>query len=186
MGVSGNLTIGPVCYGFAVAYLVLAIPAWLETQPPAHIVLASALLGTALIVLSSIDFYVQRLPDILTLPLAVAGIGLCAAFGWGNLVERSAAAAVAYVSLFVVAALYQMLRGRPGLGLGDAKLFAAAGAWVGFDGLPSVLLFATGSALCFVTACLATGRATTSATRIAFGPFLAFGLWLVWLYGPLK
>ena len=79
--------------------------------------------------------------------------------------------------------LYSRLRGRDGLGLGDAKLFAASGAWLGLEGLPAVLLVACGAA---IVALLVDGLAIaglSATTRIPFGPFLAFGTWIVWLYG---
>jgi leader peptidase (prepilin peptidase)/N-methyltransferase len=79
--------------------------------------------------------------------------------------------------------IYEKLRGREGMGLGDAKLLAAAGAWTSWTGLSSILAIAAISALVF--ALLGRGHRLALADRIAFGPFLAVGLWLVWLYGPL-
>ena len=63
------------------------------------------------------------------------------------------------------------------------KLFAASGAWIGLEALPAVLFIASGTALCGVLLAGALGRRMTSTTRLPFGPFLAFGLWAVWLYG---
>jgi leader peptidase (prepilin peptidase)/N-methyltransferase len=76
------------------------------------------------------------------------------------------------------------LRHRAGLGLGDAKLFAAAGAWLGPAGLPSVLVWACGAALIAVAIHSIRGQTLSRTSRIAFGPFLAFGFWIVWLFGP--
>jgi leader peptidase (prepilin peptidase)/N-methyltransferase len=69
--------------------------------------------------------------------------------------------------------------------LGDGKLFAAAGAWVGWQGLPSVLLLAAfaGLAGALVQARLAGGL--DPERELPFGLYLAGALWLVWLYGPL-
>jgi len=60
---------------------------------------------------------------------------------------------------------------------------AAAGAWTGWPALPSILAIAAVSALGFALS--ARGRQLALADRVPFGPFLAGGLWLVWLYGPL-
>ena len=71
-------------------------------------------------------------------------------------------------------------------GLGDVKLFAAAGAWVGWQGLPSVLLI--GAAAGLAAACIL-GRpkgARGPRESVAFGPYLALGLWITWLYGPVN
>jgi leader peptidase (prepilin peptidase)/N-methyltransferase len=78
------------------------------------------------------------------------------------------------------------MRGREGIGLGDAKLLAAAGAWVGWMGLPSTLLLAALSGLVYAIAARRAGGAALSADdRVPFGAFIGLGLWVVWLYGPL-
>jgi leader peptidase (prepilin peptidase)/N-methyltransferase len=71
------------------------------------------------------------------------------------------------------------------LGLGDAKLFAGAGAWVSWQGLPSVLLLAAAAALAWqLVAARRRGRSLMGG-ELPFGPYLATALWLVWLYGPI-
>jgi leader peptidase (prepilin peptidase)/N-methyltransferase len=69
--------------------------------------------------------------------------------------------------------------------LGDAKLLAAGGAWVSWEGLPSVLLLACAAALAWVLMMRWRGVAVTLDRSIPFGPTLCLGTWLVWLYGPL-
>jgi leader peptidase (prepilin peptidase)/N-methyltransferase len=101
----------------------------------------------------------------------------------GGVVWRIASAAAGFAALFAVAWGYRALRGRAGLGLGDAKLLAAAGAWLGMEALPSVMLWACGSALLAVLIAAAFRLPVEGATRIPFGPFLALGFWIVWLYG---
>jgi leader peptidase (prepilin peptidase)/N-methyltransferase len=94
-------------------------------------------------------------------------------------------AGIAFLLLAGVGWAYRYVRGRAGLGLGDAKLLAASGAWLGAGALPTVLLWATGSALVWVLAAARRNAELSGASRLPFGPFLAFGTWLVWLYGPL-
>ena len=65
-----------------------------------------------------------------------------------------------------------------GLGLGDAKLFAASGAWLGWQGLPPVLLIAALGGL---------GQAMLRAAPqrhrpLAFGPWIAVGFFSLWLW----
>jgi leader peptidase (prepilin peptidase)/N-methyltransferase len=147
--------------------------------------LLSSVLASFLAALSAIDLYEYRLPDLGTLPLAALGLAaapvvLETSFWW-----HAAAAVIGFAGMAATALVYIRLRGRPGLGLGDAKLLAASGAWLGADGLPSVLLWACGSA---IVALLLRGWRTgtlRSDTPIPFGPFLAFGTWLVWLCGPI-
>ncbi len=170
---------------FIAFYLALAAPALFDSAPSRGILVASLVLMSALVALSTIDLYHHRLPDLLTLPLVLAGLTFSVAIRNDDALERSIAAVLGYAVLFAVAEVYERLRHRPGLGLGDAKLFAGAGAWVGLAGLPAVLLLAAGAALSAVLLAALFGKQATLSTRIPFGPFLAFGIWIVWLYGPM-
>ena len=80
---------------------------------------------------------------------------------------------------------YRRLRGIEGLGGGDAKLLAAAGAWVGAAALPSVLLGAACAALIAVAGLAIAGTRLSRRSALPFGPFLALATWAVWLLGPL-
>lgn len=142
----------------------------------------SAILALTLAVLSAIDLASLRLPDSLTMPLAAGGLALPWILGDGiSFAERGFAAAGAFILIAGIDAIYRRLRGRQGLGLGDAKLFAAAGSWLGAEPLSQVLLWATASALAAFAVAALRGGALTRETRIAFGPFLAFGFWMAWI-----
>jgi len=174
-----------VALAFALFYFAVMVPAFVGQRPSVGVLAVWLLLGIVLVALSVIDFRVQRLPDILTLPLIAAGLLFCLvadppAFAWHLL-----AALCAYLLLYLFATVYERLRSRPGLGLGDAKLLAAAGAWLGLEALPSVLLVATGTALFCVGMAVLLGKRITATSRIPFGPFLATAFWIVWLYGPM-
>ena len=172
----------------ALAYAALAVPVLWKGPQTATVILPTLVLGLALVALSLIDLATLRLPDALTLPLIAAGIGFAALFkwdgaSWGDLRWRIAAAALGYGLLFGVAWFYHRWRGRHGLGLGDAKLLAAAGAWLGLEGLAPTLLVASLSGLAAALISHAAGRPITAVTRVPFGPFLAGAIWLIWLYG---
>jgi leader peptidase (prepilin peptidase) / N-methyltransferase len=170
---------------FGALYALLAIPALLATDIPAAALMISILLAAALVALSVIDMETMRLPDAITLPLIAAGPLIAWALGWDTPFWRILSAGAGFMALFGVAEAYRALRGRSGLGLGDAKLFAAAGAWLGMGALPSVLLWACGIAIAAVLLAVALRRNIRASSRIPFGPFLAFGFWMVWLHGPL-
>ena len=154
-------------------------------MPPGTLA-ASAGLGVTLALLSAIDWKTFRLPDIITLPLILAGLALSWLLDWQPAFYWRAGAAVAgYLLVRLIDAIYHRLRGRTGIGEGDAKLLAAAGAWVGPEGLPGTLLYACAGALIFTLLRALTGHETSGTLKIPFGPFLAGGLWLVWIYGPL-
>jgi leader peptidase (prepilin peptidase) / N-methyltransferase len=170
---------------FGALYALLAIPTLIATDVPAIALLISVLLAAALVTLSVIDLATTRLPDMITLPLTLAGPPIAWALGWDDPIWRALSAAVGFLALFGVAQGYRALRGRAGLGMGDAKLFAAAGAWLGMGALPSVLLWACGVALAGVVLAVVLRRKVEASSSIPFGPFLAFGFWTVWLHGPL-
>lgn len=171
--------------GLTIVYMAIMIPAIVGAAVPKEVFTANFVLGACLIALSVIDFHTGRLPDVLTLPLIVAGVASAVLFDWGSLAWRLASAAAGFGSLYLVAKTYLAVRKREGLGLGDAKLLAASGAWLGCEALPSVVLYACGGALVAVIVGQLRGISLSSTSRIPFGPFLAFGTWLVWLYGPL-
>jgi leader peptidase (prepilin peptidase) / N-methyltransferase len=142
------------------------------------------LLGWALLTLGWIDIRRWLLPDVVILPLVIAGLAAAAAFEPEQLTGRALGAALGYLSLRAVAALYRVLRGREGLGQGDAKLLAASGAWVGAGALPQVILVAAISALIAAASLRLAGVRVTARSALPFGPFLALATWILWLYGP--
>ena len=141
-----------------------------------------ALLGWTLLSAAWIDLRCMILPDVLTLPLLAAGLVVTAFTDPDDMPDHALAAAAGYALLFAVAWSYRRLRGRDGLGLGDAKLLAALGAWLGLADLPIVLLAASCLGLLAAGAASLAGRRMTAATAIPFGPFLAAAGWLAWLY----
>ncbi len=123
------------------------------------------------------------LPDVLTLPLLLAGLGVAILTTPDQVFWHALGAATGYLALYGVNILYRMLRGRDGLGLGDAKLLAAAGAWLGVGALPWVILLAALGGLVFAAVAAAAGRNVHANTALPFGAFLAAAFWLYWLYG---
>ena len=145
----------------------------------------TAVLGWQLLLIAVIDAENFWLPDLLTLPLIATGLiaGGIAAQGWPW--PQLIGAALGFGLLWLLAWLYKQVRHRDGLGGGDPILFAGAGAWVGWMGLPTVLLWACAVGFSIVATLLITRRAVSGTDRLPFGTFLAVGIWLTWLYGPL-
>ena len=87
-----------------------------------------------------------------------------------------------YVSLWSVYHLFRLLTGKEGMGYGDFKLFAALGAWLGWQMLlPVILIAAAVGAVVGIT--VLSIRRQHSSTPIAFGPFLAAAGWLMLMVG---
>lgn len=129
-----------------------------------------AVLGWWLLALGLIDLRTGLLPDVLTLPLAALGLAL------QPQLDNLIGAIAGYAVFWIVASAYTRVRRREGLGMGDAKLLAAAGAWLGWEALPSVVL---GAASVTLVVALAARRDLDATSRVPFGPGLAAALWLI-------
>lgn len=159
--------------GAAIAGLAFA------TLAPAPALLPTGV-GWCLLLLALIDGTHGRLPDIFTLPLALAGPPIAALTKLPGLVtplEGVVGGVLGFTLFWAIGRLYALWRGREGLGLGDAKLLAAAGAWLGPWGLAPTILVAAITGL--VAAWL--GGRRQGGDAIAFGPFLALAFWLLLL-----
>ena len=151
--------------------------------------LAALALTWFLIALTFIDIDHQLLPDSLTLPLLWLGLFLSL---WSSQAGAAAVpvdtrssvigAMAGYVSLWSVYHLFRLLTGKEGMGYGDFKLFAALGAWLGWQMLlPTILIAALVGA--FVGLALIALRRQDRSAPIPFGPFLAGAGWLVLMFG---
>lgn len=166
---------------------VVAAFAWAALAiQPIPILIVSLGLGWSLVCLAAIDVACLRLPDILTLPLIGAGLGLAALLPGRPVLDHVAGAAAGWGALAALALIYRRWRGVDGVGLGDAKLLAAAGAWLGWRPLPSVVLIACAAAFVWVGfQAVRRGRAALG-DPLAFGAPLCLATWIVWLHGPLS
>ena len=82
-------------------------------------------------------------------------------------------AGAGYGVFAIMGAAHFRATGREGLGLGDAKLLGAAGAWLGWYDLPLLVALAALGALAFA--------ALFRHRRVAFGPWLAGAFWALWV-----
>lgn len=168
---------------FAALYGVIAAPLALSESGPSSWPAITITLGALLAALSAVDARTFRLPNSMTTALLVSGLAVAWTGGMDLLQWRAASAAAGGLVLAAFAAGYLRLRGRDGLGFGDAKLLAGAGAWVGMEALSEVLLIACASAVAVIGFKAVRGEPIHLHSRLAFGPCIATGLWIVWLYG---
>ncbi|MFQ5955636.1 MAG: prepilin peptidase [Kiloniellales bacterium] len=163
----------------------LGVALWAATEFAGWELWAVCGLGWALLALAIIDVRHYLLPDGLTLPLIPAGLAVAWLHGPAMLRDAAIGALAGFVVFAVVARVYRRLRGREGLGLGDAKLLGAAGAWVSWFGLPSIVLMASLTALAASLVGAARAGRLDPAMPVPFGAYLGLATWLVVLYGPL-
>lgn len=161
----------------------LTVAIWSVLQTSGEWVWVSCAFGWTLLALALTDLREQILPDFLTLPLMVIGLGSAAVLAPEELPPRVIGAVVGLGIVLAVREIYWLIRKREGIGLGDAKLLAAIGAWVAWEGLPTALLIASLTAIAMT---LASRRPVSGDERVPFGLFLCVGGWIVWLYGPLE
>lgn len=141
-------------------------------------------LGWTLLTLAWIDWRHLRLPDTLTLPLLLAGLAVTWLEAPEDVTDHAIGALAGYLGFRLLAWTYRTLRGRDGLGLGDAKLLAAGGAWLGWMALPHVIVIAAVCGIVVALAVTARRGRLDGAAMIPFGPCLAFSIWVMWLYAP--
>lgn len=146
---------------------------------------ATAVLGWQLLLIALIDAEHFWLPDALTWPLAGTGLAVTGLMAGGAPWPQIAGVAVGFGLLWLIAAAYRRVRGREGLGGGDPFLMGAIGGWVGWTGLPSVMIWACAGGFSLVLARMILRKAVSGEDRLPFGTFLALGAWMVWLLGPI-
>jgi leader peptidase (prepilin peptidase)/N-methyltransferase len=154
---------------------------------------ATALAGLAftwlLIALTMIDFDTQYLPDQLNYPLLWLGLLFSLwhpvwAEGAAPVTPRDSiiGACAGYLSLWSVYWAFKLITGKEGMGYGDFKLYGALGAWLGWQMLLPILLFASGVGALFGIVVMIRQRRGRD-TPMAFGPFLATAGWLALMIG---
>ena len=124
-----------------------------------------------------VDFRERRIPDLASLPLICVGLALTGYATHIALADRLIGTGTGFLVFWAIGEAYFRVRGYEALGLGDAKLFAAAGAWLGWSYLPEVLLFASLMGILFAAFYPQSGK-----VGLAFGPWLAAGFILTWFH----
>jgi leader peptidase (prepilin peptidase)/N-methyltransferase len=148
--------------------------AWCVWQMPGQwAALAWCGFSAALLALALIDWDTTLLPDDITLPLLWAGL-LAAILGFTGVTLTNAVlgAVAGYLSLWGIYWLFKLTTGKEGMGYGDFKLFAAFGAWFGWQSLVPIILMASVIGV-IVGIALKLNSRLREGGYVPFGPFLA-------------
>ena len=94
------------------------------------IIIATSALAAVLARLAWVDLRTFRLPNIYTVPLIGAGLVLAVVTDRISIGASVAGALTGFGLFWAIGQFYFVRHGQEGLGLGDAKLFAASGSWV--------------------------------------------------------
>jgi leader peptidase (prepilin peptidase)/N-methyltransferase len=168
---------------------IASVTASLAATPGILGVLGAAL-AFLMITIAVIDWRSFIIPDPLTiagLVLAFAHAAAQAAPGGPDAMAQAVAiatlrGAVLAVVFLIVRNGYSRLRGKQGLGLGDVKLAAVAGAWLDWQFMPVAIEIAAFVALsAYLLRQVLFGRPVSATNRVPFGLFFAPAIWLCWL-----
>ncbi len=166
---------------------VMSVAIWLRFPTLPQYVGYFILLTLPLIAITFIDLEHLIIPDILSLP--GIGVGVIVHLYLGNapaqalFIDSLLGILLGGGILAVLGWTYERLRGRVGLGLGDAKLAAMLGAFFGWKSVIFIMLMS--SLLGTVIGLIYLGLSRKGLKQaIPYGPFLAFAAWLYLFYGP--
>jgi len=163
----------------AIEIAALVIALWSIFALPGAYVWTGAAFGWALLVIGAIAWRDGKLPMPVVAGVGIAGLLLAGSNGLNTLRDHFLAAMIALTACFVLARLLNRWLQRQFARPGDAVLPAALGAWLGWQGLPDLLLLSVLAAL-----------ALTFLNRSFFplhrdnmiAASFCVGAWLAWLY----
>jgi leader peptidase (prepilin peptidase) / N-methyltransferase len=156
--------------------------------------LFGATLAMLMVAIALVDWRRYIIPDELTIAAFILGLAAAAFQNDGGVEEIAKATTLAAMRALLLSLAflglrqaYRMLRKRDGMGLGDVKLAAVAGAWLSWQTIPIVVEIAAIAALAAYAAhrCLF-GHAFQPTHRLPFGLFFAPAIWLGWLLDTLN
>jgi prepilin signal peptidase PulO-like enzyme (type II secretory pathway) len=159
----------------AAGCVMAALAAWLTVRFGVSVRgLAALAFAAGMCTLAMIDLETRLLPDVISLPFAVAGVLLNAL----HVFASPSLSVVGFLAGWLILMLphwgAKVLRGTEGMGRGDAKMLAAIGAWLGACALADVLVISIVAAFA-VAAWQALARVGQRGDAIAFGFPLAIG-----------
>jgi leader peptidase (prepilin peptidase)/N-methyltransferase len=139
--------------------------------------------GASLIAIAFIDLQHRIIPHVLSLPGIVVGFAF-ALFPFSSLswIDSLVGIVAGGGFLLVVALAFEKMTGRQGMGMGDVKMLAMIGAWMGWRALLFIVLLSSLAGSLIGAAVLLMSRKGMR-TSIPFGPFLALGSLIFLFFG---
>jgi leader peptidase (prepilin peptidase)/N-methyltransferase len=151
--------------------ILFLLVAWLTPAGP--LLAARLLLVVILVVLFGIDLHHQILPNVITLPGIVIGFlfSLIAPPGW---MDSAIGIALGGGILYGIAAAYYAVRREEGLGMGDVKMLAMIGAFLGWKAVLVTVILSSFAGAVVGIGIIAFSRGSMR-LALPFGTFLALG-----------
>ncbi len=173
-----------------VVWLLVAGLFWIFLTGPAdqkwiiYLALSTALVAV-LAAVCAIDARFGIIPDKLVGAMAACGLAAVWLLDPNEMMNRLAEVGIVAMAIAAFRSIYRWIRGYDGLGFGDVKFLAAATFWIGLRSLPALLLIAVVSALASAFLLKSAREEVDGRHAIPFGPHLAVGLWLAWVFDPM-
>jgi len=145
-------------------------------------------LGASLTASAVIDLRTGYLPDQLQILMTVVGVGVIIIGSPIGVTWESAAAGAAGGGIFLMGIrwLFSIVKGREAMGLGDVKLFAVGGLWLGPWALPIVMVIAGITTIVGAGVMTVLREKATWQREIPFGPGLATGIFVSFVSAAVK
>ncbi|MEO8275935.1 MAG: prepilin peptidase [Thermoanaerobaculia bacterium] len=141
---------------------------------PTTTAIAAAAFCAALVALAAIDVEHLLLPDKITLPGLAIGLAVQPFLSWGSVPGAIQGALLGAGILLVMAGLWEVTKGVEGMGLGDVKMLAMIGAFLGVHGVVVTLVVGSLAGSIVGITLLARGSIELQG-KLPFGLFLALG-----------
>jgi leader peptidase (prepilin peptidase) / N-methyltransferase len=180
---------GPIEYAAFAAIACSVAIASLVAAPGLSGLFGGAL-GLLMLAVAVVDARAFIIPDKLTIAAFLLALTNAANEGLESMPENIAVAAlrgfVLALAFFALREIYLRLRHRHGIGLGDVKLAAVAGAWLDWTLIPVAIEIAALAALIvYIANQLVRRRPLCAAAKLPFGLFFAPAIWFCWLLNAL-
>ncbi len=180
---------GPITYA-AFAAIAGAIVIASLVAAPGRSGLFGGALGLLMLAIAIADARSFLIPDKLTIAAFLLALTNAANEGLASMPENVAVAAlrglVLALAFFALREIYLRLRHRHGIGLGDVKLAAVAGAWLDWTLMPVAIAIAALTALIvYIASQLALRRSLSATAKLPFGLFFAPAIWFCWLLNAI-
>lgn len=137
---------------------------------------------SALVVITFIDLDYQIIPDVISLPGIVVGFAASFFIPWLRWSDAVFGILLGGGILYMIAAGYEFITKKEGMGGGDIKLLAMIGAFMGWKAVLPIIFFSSLLG-CLVGIPLMLIKKADSKLAIPFGPFLAAAAIIFLLYG---
>jgi leader peptidase (prepilin peptidase)/N-methyltransferase len=132
--------------------------------------------SASLVIVTFIDLRHKIIPDVISLPGILVGLVAVSVFRLNGISWKDSVIGLMLGGglLFLIGVSYEWLRKKEGMGMGDVKLLAMIGAWMGYMALPYIILISSLTGIIIGGGSLLLSKKDLG-QKIPFGPFLVLG-----------